>query len=1142
MRLCWLLVVLAASLLSVWAFDQPVVLREKLGFTWTHELVSFPFSAKETTCHEDSITLTGPHGPVPVQLTGVIYWPGTPWVKTARIAFITDLAPLATDTYTLHYATAPGQVRAASDLQVETRANMLVLTTSKFGIQLLNGEKAYTPPAPASDVPGPVLGLRLADGAWVGSSCLYGTRKITGYTAKLEESGPVFGLATVRYTFDDGQSLEISVQLAAGEAQAQWSSYSSTDALQDGWQLRLTPGLDGLRLPLTGEFFNNKWNKLNEITQVELQKEPAGLITSLQPWHDWWDGQTQTEWTFETPARGKVLTMTSREPGDWVTPLAPGAQDGWERWGRKMIPLFREATGEVTLHINAAEGWRKWALGTPGTSIGHRLDIVKDYALDLASATKQLHPRLYLSRDDIAAYRATHPVDPKQIDTLVSLANQWKPDDHGNLYALPYAARAYLLTTSPEVATRVQFKERFFIILDKAVRQQGFDFMRSTTVLTNLYDILIDSGLLTPEEQRLASARMIYVGYIIADPNTWSVERGYCSANPNMSISFILNLGIVGCLFPEHPQATAWSAPAVARLKQMLTNDVGPVGEWVEGPHYTNVSLQAMLSFAIAARNAGFANYVDAVPLKLMALHNAKSYLPPDPRYSNQRTSPPTNTSGERWATPGMMAYALRKSDPALSAQLQWLWLAAGASTNIGNGAMLGFEDIILDRQLPAKAPSWGSEINRNFVKFNHGFNTPDEHFLFAPASSNGMIWGHEGGALNALYGYGKPLSVLFGLYYGTPMSRESLLQSRVLAARDWGKRNAAGATETDNLTFDSCAATVSASGCLPRQDYAQWTNTIAGPVNARFSLAKDLPAWPASPAFATGPVTWTRQILFLKGETPLEPAYYLFRDTVTGKQPTEWTMWTMSEKLGTPAEMAGIDQVLAVKPGNTVQPTRELPMSDRYTALGQFDVDMDYFIASPADSPRHSLRWGTRLNNGHNGVLEGLGEYQDLLHLRLPGDGVYYVAFYPRKRGTTAPAFTTLGNGTVIKVAGDFGTDYGFLTAESTTVTTEAVTFNGTSASVQVRKTEIILSLGAAGSININNLGVKSAAPVSARFSSDQVILDFPAGHPVQTVDLWTPKGLKTPAGIKYLPNQAGDGCQVTVPAGVMRVTLKME
>jgi hypothetical protein len=314
----------------------------------------------------------------------------------------------------------------------------------------------------------------------------------------------------------------------------------------------------------------------------------------------------------------------------------------------------------------------------------------------------------------------------------------------------------------------------------------------------------------------------------------------------------------------------------------------------------------------------------------------------------------------------------------------------------------------------------------------------------------------------------------------------------------------------------------------------------INGPITARFPLAKNLPAWPTSPSLATGPVTWTRQVLFLKGNLPQEPAYYLFRDTVSGKQPTEWTMWTMSELLGTPAAMANPAQVLTAKPGNTVQPTRELPHSDRYTALGQFDVDMEYYIASPAESPRHTMRWGVRLTNGHNGILEGLGEYQDLLHLRLPGDGTYFIAFYPHKRGTAAPTFTTLGDGTVIKVAGESGTDYGFLSVSPGTATAEAITFTGTCASVQLRNAETTMSLGADGTIKVDLLGISSPAAVSARVTSNQVTLDLPSQHPAQRVTLWTPMALTAPSGVVPCQPNTDGSYTLTVPANMTQVMLK--
>ena len=79
-------------------------------------MAGFQFAAKKGTCVPESVTLTGPQGPLPVQLSQVELWPATRWgelrskapsVKSARLSFVADLRPLATDTYTVRYASTP---------------------------------------------------------------------------------------------------------------------------------------------------------------------------------------------------------------------------------------------------------------------------------------------------------------------------------------------------------------------------------------------------------------------------------------------------------------------------------------------------------------------------------------------------------------------------------------------------------------------------------------------------------------------------------------------------------------------------------------------------------------------------------------------------------------------------------------------------------------------------------------------------------------------------------------------------------------------------------------------------------------------------------------------------------------------------
>jgi hypothetical protein len=66
---------------------------------------------------------------------------------------------------------------------------------------------------------------------------------------------------------------------------------------------------------------------------------------------------------------------------------------------------------------------------------------------------------------------------------------------------------------------------------------------------------------------------------------------------------------------------------------------------------------------------------------------------------------------------------------------------------------------------------------------------------------------------------------------------------------------------------------------------------------------------------------------------------------------------------------------------------------------------------------------------------------------------GDYFVVMFPRFRDQAAPQFTTLGEGTVIKLQGDAGTDYCFLPNRETTVTAEQAEFRGIAGSVQDRK-----------------------------------------------------------------------------------------
>ena len=350
--------------------------------------------------------------------------------------------------------------------------------------------------------------------------------------------------------------------------------------------------------------------------------------------------------------------------------------------------------------------------------------------------------------------------------------------------------------------------------------------------------------------------------------------------------------------------------------------------------------------------------------------------------------------------------------------------------------------------------------------------------------------------------------------------------------------------------------ANVSAFSTLSRQDYAAVDVAKHYARRLDLNVMTNLPEWPAVQKKGQPPVDWRRQTLFLKDDDPSKTAYLLIRDSIkasgepgrTGGQPTMWQMWTVSETVDTPEKVKDVAAVLAEKPGNAILPARELK-GDRFTAIGQLGVDMEYYIASPSGTPRHTLRWGTNMFDWANKL--GVEEYQDLLHIQMPGDGSYYVAFFPRKRATPAPTFSTLGGGTIIKVSGDFGTDYGFLSAESTTGAGEGASFRGTAASVQDREGGLVLTLGAGGEVRYKEHGLAAEFPAALRVQEQELTVELPQGlqpptfemmkpFPGGTVTVSAPGNWSLPKPLPGVTHTKSDtGFTLKVPAGLKVVTV---
>lgn len=1140
-------VVIAGTSRPAAAGEHRIVLKEHVNRQWTSELLSYPLEAPEGACHVDSMSLHGPNGPQPVQLSDVEYWPTTRTIKSATLWLVADLAPLAKNEYAVRYQAMPSKGQGIpGDLVVKATADQVEMSTSRCGARLRLGGETFDPPRAASDVPGPVTAMRLADGTWFGGSRLFGGTKLNGWSAELVASGPVFGQVEFTYLYEDGNTLELTARLYAGAAGLYCETDVADDRPEDGVDIVLSEGIPPLTLIIQREAYgdrpqmeNAKWGTWVEIPLAQYGEE---LVTNVSPWADWWNTWTQTSVRLRVGAGECELHLASHDPGAWVQPEAPGTMRDWGAWQHKLVPVKREADGEVFMHVNNAAGVRKWSIEDrePAFAEERRMSLaqvkaewpplneVKDWVLDWPSDGR-VHPHLFVSPEDVqAAWQRMGANEDiiRQADYLSREEIRPVPS-----YKDAQAIEVYLGTKGdPEASKKVRLVER--------MRQHmgalgDFDKMRSTQTVAALYDLMMGSDLITDADKDLYRSQMAFLGYILARPSTWNIERGYRSYNPNMSLSYLLARGIVGCAIPDHPMAKQWVAPGLSRAKIWL-NEVGPEGEWYESAHYSQVSAFAMTSFAVALKRAGFANLFLNENLKKWPMWLAQIYTPRDPMEGrkNRRASPPIGraTAGVPWGLFGLMAKATVDTDPDYSKQMQWAWAGSDHTTNTANH-LGGFESVYMDPSLPKAVPDWTSNLFPQVGPlFRNGVGDEHENYLTVHANTGAGIRPSEFGCLALWFARGVPIA---GSFPGGYKERHQLMMSRVIPSLCWTK----GEPWDESRFGCNTEVKMGTFSALPRQDYFSASYTLKGWKGGRYGIPEGPVSWPPAAGPAGFPIEWCRRMLYVQDDAPSGLNYLVLRDSVSGGKPTMWQMWTVSERLGTPEQARDLETFLADKPGKQAVTPRAIT-GDRFTAVGRFNVDIDYYIASPRNTERWTMRMGQRYVDysvaGH--------DYRDLLQLRLDGDGDYLVVMFPRFREETSPQFATLGDGKVIKITGDFGTDYCFLPNMEMETTVGESYFRGEGGAVQHRANATVLATGTAGEVRNGQWGISAPQAASLRVETDRLVIDLPYSRreggeiTLRTEGQWMPAAGQTGVTLKAVDS----GYRVVLASGNTRAVLQ--
>lgn len=1110
------------------AGEHVFVLKEHLDRTWRDQMLTYEFEAEADACHPESVRMEGPDGPMPVQLSEVENWEGTPFVRRAKVSFyVKELPPLTRQRYVLQYGPSAAGDPVESALTVETDGELTQITTDRIGVRLLVGEREFDEPVPVGDVPAPMQGLRLLDGTWTGGGSLYGEAAVTSYEAQLTASGPVFAEVQTAYRFADGNTALYRFRVPAGDRAVEIETRSQEHHPETGWELTL--GGDGVSFPeATLVPF-----RAYKASEVPLKLKPSDdPFAELSPWAGWWWSRFPTLLRLETNAAAGQVHLNSRDAGAWVEPRPLAEIADFRRWGAgsmgwiwgrmhaARLPLFARRNGAVTIRSNHRAGVRRWTLslnedgeGQFETFIGGdqtahtpipRLDEVKDMALQWPDG-EPINPHLLMDAEELAAAAEESPGAWNSVHNVEGLA--------------------------------------------RTIGALGrIDFMRRPMAVVGRYDALINSDRITPEQRKLYRARTAYLAHRLADPLIWSVQRGYTSGNPNMSLSFNANLGMLALAMRDHPHSDQWLADVVEKMDFWLDVVVDEHGYWPESSHYARVSWANMVHFGIAATRAGVRDYVGDPKFRTVAEFYEKTLTPGDPMRPTTPGADPDEPAGaarvnppygrgvrfDVWGFGGPLARATAERYPELSRILQWSWQRTDYSAQRSHRPA-GLAQIYSDPDLPAATPDWHSEFFTHLgYLFRQHLGTPEETYLLLTSrmarNSDGEIWPADVGGILKWFAHGTPVATAF------PRGPAShvMLVNRVSLAGNWDPEVGESPdnryhTETRYEGFAPLTALDYGHVELEVTDTQAYGHDIRMPGN--------VPAMPERDAAGRAPLKWHRQAIMVDDETPGGAQYLVLRDTVASPQPTQWHFWTLTEKLGTPEEVADREAFLQDSPGRNVAPLRRLE-GDRFTGIGQYGVDLEYYIAAPTDTPRYTMRYG--LGGGAYGA-RAHDTYQDLMHLQLPGEGAYYVVIFPRRPDAAAPQFTTEAQGRVIRIEGEFGEDLAFLHHEPATVTVGEATFEGTTGHIKARPEGITLNLPAAGAITHGELSLSAQHPARMQAAEDRITISVPENFPGGEVRFECPGTValaEEEDGVKLSREQ--DVRVLALPAGPRHVQLE--
>lgn len=671
-------------------------------------------------------------------------------------------------------------------------------------------------------LPGPVLAVRLGEGAWLGSSELTVRDAVAVDEIAVAEieAGALWSRWQITYRGAGTTLYVVSLRIFAGKTfvEVTEDAYFNHTA---AWDFDLLPGLN----PDLG--FTHAHQNIMELPArthpLGGERHNLGAITLP----NYGGIYVADDYVFFTLCRagGERVSACGIHGGAWLYPadnqIEINTSDTMAAFNFPCKAGHREWCLAVEAH--AEDDWQARWYDTLAQRVVHQYDTslqqVKEMVLEW-SDDGAARPSLMVTPAQLPALRAKCA----RIPALRDYVEMLNPDGEGEWFRYHSGSwsmqdldspndppTAYLVTgdrraaekTKEMILAGVRHRLHTFLSPTGNLNGSGTSYInvgRGLRPWIQFYDLIAEEGVFSADEERWFRAACAFLAYKMADRDYFPVEALlYHSDHPrsehrthwypnresdynyhnidNLPHNFHQELYVtqiaVALAFPGHPTSRAWLYGGMELLDKELTEFVFPCGAWIESATYTFGAMGHLLIPTMhLLRQAGVRDFFADPRFKKIFRFLAKLITGDDARCGHgafpvlgDASFPGGYASVFNW-----MATLCAAEDPDFAGEMQYAWERYGRQISPRRCQGLNYLDVLFigDKVQPQAPQAFQSEnLPGMGAILRRRQSEPDESYFIMKC---GRIYSHFHGDEGAffLYAKGAPLMDDYGVQYFT--------------------------------------------------------------------------------------------------------------------------------------------------------------------------------------------------------------------------------------------------------------------------------------------------------------------------------------------------------------------------------------